>query len=198
MRLRDRIRAAVRTFRETPDVHSRLTTAEYELKLADQALELRKRECEDLRGTMEEKDSWLQFLKARTTALSSALKELSPSLSTTEEMKHFYDTVSRSLDPEGFTLYRVAEKMMSVDLNCLFPDGELKTANGHQLLKYLTEYCFDEVDTSTPEYQRFERQLYESVLTRMGFDELLAPEGPQQMTVQEQQATPLTPAMTMI
>lgn len=32
-----------------------------------------------------------------------------------------------------------------------------------------------EVDTSTPEYQRFEGQLYRSVLEHMGFDGLLVP-----------------------
>ena len=58
---------------------------------------------------------------------------------------------------------------------------------------YLTAACFDavewetipgstyesaalgDVDTASPEYRQFERQLYENVLERMGFDELLIP-----------------------
>ena len=197
MRLRDRFRAALQTFREAPDLQSRLTTAEYQRSLADQVLELRERECADLRGTIEEKDFRLRFLGAKSAALTSALKEFSPKLSSTEEMKHFYNTVSCTLDPDGFTMHRVAEKLTGVDTVSLFPyenaHGAFETASGRELMKYLTAYCFDavqwesvpdgaykkavlsEVNTTTPEYQRFERQLYESVLERMGFDELLAP-----------------------
>ena len=43
MRLRDRLSAALQTFREAPDLRARLDTVEYELKLADQALELRQK-----------------------------------------------------------------------------------------------------------------------------------------------------------
>lgn len=32
-----------------------------------------------------------------------------------------------------------------------------------------------EVDTSIPEYQAFEKQLYEKVLERMGFQDIVAP-----------------------
>ena len=56
---------------------------------------------------------------------------------------------------------------------------------------------FKEVDTTTPEYQRFERQLYESVLERMGFGEFLNPEEVQQTAVQEQQTAPQASAMAM-
>lgn len=197
MRLRDRFRAALQTFREAPDLRSQLTTAEYQRSLADQVLELRERECEDLRGTIEEKDFRLRFLGARSAALSSALKEFSPKLSSTEEMKHFYNTVSRSLDPDGFILHHMAEKLTGIDTASRFPyenaSGAFETASGRELMKYLTAYRFDavqwesvpgtayekaipgEVDTTTPEYRQFERQLYERVLERMGFDELLAP-----------------------
>ena len=64
---------------------------------------------------------------------------------------------------------------------------------GHQHLGWLTAVHFQaveweiipnstyesatllEVDTSTPEYQAFEKQLYEKVLERMGFQDILAP-----------------------
>ena len=244
MRLRDRIRAAVQTFRETPDLHSRLTAAEYELQLADQTLELMGKECDQLRGTIQEKDSQLaaaketaedlsfrlhdtiaendsqvQYLGARADALLCALREFPPRLSSTEEMKRFYDAISYNLDPDGFTLYRVAQKLSGVDVPGLFSyeeaRGMFEEASGHQLMSYLIPCYFDavewecipgsmyeraefkEVDTTTPEYQRFERQLYEGVLERMGFDEFLVPEESQQTAVQVQQAAPQTSAITM-
>ncbi len=254
MRLRDRLKAAVQTFREAPDLHSRLTAAEYELKIADQTLELMGKECDHLRGTVQEKDSkliaaenslkyanqrldqaedacfhlhntieendsQLQFLGAKADALFSALREFSPRLSSTEEMKRFYDAVSYDLDPSGFTLYNVAKKLAGVEVTSLFPyeeaRGIFEEATGHQLMSYLTACCFDavewesipgsmyeraelgEVDTTTPEYQRFERQLYEGVLERMGFGEFLNPEEPRQTAVQERQDASQASAMTM-
>lgn len=220
MRLRDRFSAALRTFREAPDLHSRLTAAEYERSLAEQMLEVRERECEGLRRELREKDDRLRFLYARTDALSSALtlKGFSPKLSTTEEMKRFYDAVARRLDPDGFTLHHVAERLAGVDTVRLFPYedacGMFEAASGKDLLKYLTAYCFHavtwkivpgttyekavlgEVDASKPEYQRFERQLYQSVLERMGFDGLLVPEQARQEAEQAPSQNE-TAAMTM-
>ncbi len=245
MRLRDRIKAAVQTFREAPDLHSRLVAAEYELKIADQTLELMGKECDHLRdtiqekdsrltaaedkaedvsfrlyNTIEEKDSQLQFLGAKADALLYALREFPPRLSTTEDMKRFYDAVSYNLDPDGFTLYRTAQKLFGVDVTSLFPyeeaRGMFEEATGHQLMSYLTACCFDavewesipgsmyesaalsEVDTTTPEYQLFERQLYEGVLERMGFGEFLNPEEVQQTAVQEQQDAPQAATMLMV
>ena len=172
-----------------------------------------------MRDTIEEKDSRLRFLDARSDALLSALTEFSPKLSTTEEMKRFYGTVSYDLDPEGFTLYRVATNLAGVEVTSLFPyenaRGMFELANGYTLMDYLTAYCFDAVeweivprttheravlggvDETTPEYRRFERQLYESVLKRMGFDELLAPEQAEPAPVQVQECTG-QPANTML
>ena len=70
---------------------------------------------------------------------------------------------------------------------------------GHQLLDWLIAVHFQaveweiipnstyesatllEVDTTTPEYQEFEKQLYKKVLERMGFEGILAPEVTQTM-----------------
>lgn len=134
-------------------------------------------------------------------------------------MKHFYDAVSYNLDPDGFMLYCTAKKLSGMDVPGLFPYeeacGVFKEASGHQLMSYLTACCFNavewntvpgsmyeraelgEVDTTTPEYRRFERQLYESVLERMGFDEFLVPEEPQQTAVQKQQSVSQESAMIM-
>lgn len=220
MRLRDRFSAALRTFREAPDLHSRLTAAEYERSLAEQMLEVRERECEGLRRELREKDDRLRFLYARADALSSALtlKAFSPRLSTTEEMKRFYNAVARRLDPEEFTLHHVAERLAGVDTVSLFPYedacGMFEAASGRDLLKYLTACCFGavkweivpgttyekavlgEVDASKPEYQRFERQLYRNVLERMGFDGLLVPEQASQ-TAEQTPAQNESTAMTM-
>lgn len=229
MRLRDRLRAAVQTFRVAPGLQSRLNTVEYELKLADQALELREKECDQLRDTMqehsfrfvcttEEKDSQIRFLSARSDALWAVLKEFPPRLSATEEMKRFYDAVSYDLDPEGFTLYRMATKLTGTEVTSLFPyedaRGMFEEASGHQLMGYLiagrfgavdwevipgTTYeksILGEVDLTTPEYHAFEKQLYEGVLNRMGFGEFLA-QGPELRQDQEPQSCGQVPDMTM-
>lgn len=219
MQLRDRLTAAVQIFREAPNLRSRLNIAEHELKLAKQSTEQWEAECLQMYDTMEEKDSRLRFLEARSNALSSALKEFSPRLSTTEEMKRFYDTVSCDLDPEGFTLYRVAKNLTGEEVTSLFPyedaHGMFELASGHELMSYLTACYFGaveweiipgttyesavlgEVDETTPEYQQFERQLYESVLKRMGFDELLVPEQAEPEPVQVRECT-AQPANTML
>lgn len=123
MRLRDRIGAAVRAFCGDEELRTRLTVSEYERRLAEQELELRERECEGLRGELQEKESRLQFLYARTDALSSALtlEEFSHKFSTTEEMKRLYNAVSRSLDPDCFLLHRMAEQLAGVETVGLFP-----------------------------------------------------------------------------
>ncbi len=91
----------------------------------------------------------------------------------------------------------MAKRLACVDTVSLFPyedaRGMFEAASGRELLKYLTAYRFGtveweivpgttyeravlgEVDTSAPEYQRFEGQLYRSVLERMVFDGLLVP-----------------------
>ena len=107
-----------------------------------------------------------------------------------EELKQLYQKNAPQLDPEGFKLYRAAVDITGFDLygtfyyedNC----GMFEEANGHQLLRYLiadrfhaVEWsivpgtCYEaaalrEVDTTTPEYQAFELELYEKVLEQMG------------------------------
>ena len=218
MRLRDRIGAAIQAFCGSRDLHARLTASEYARSLAEQMLEVREMECEGLHKELREKDDRLRFLYARADALSSALtlKEFSPKLSTTEEMKRFYHAVCRRLDPEGFTLHRVAEQLAGVDTVSLFPYedacGMCEAAAGGELLKDLTAHCFGavtwevvpgttyekavlgKVDTTTPEYRQFESQLYKSVLELMGFGGLLDQDQPCQETAK--QAVQNVPAMS--
>lgn len=147
--------------------------------------------------TLREQTDYADFLSHKAEALQDALVEFCPQLSTPEEMKRFYDTISPSMDAQGFTLYHMAKELTGIDVPACFPyednRGMFELMEGHQLLDWLTAVHFQaveweiipnstyesatllEVDTSTPEYQAFEKQLYEKVLERMGFQNLLAP-----------------------
>lgn len=81
--------------------------------------------------------------------------------------------------------------------------GVFDEADGRQLLKYLTALRFRavrweivpgttyeraillEVDTTTPEYRAFEKQLYTQALCDLGFQSLLTPEREQQKGIRK-------------
>ena len=175
MRLRDRLHAAMQAFREAPGLRAQLTASEYRRSLAEQMLELRERECEGLHNELREKDDRLRFLYARADALSSALtlKEFSPRLSTTEEMKRFYDAVSRGLDPNGFTLHHMAERLTGVETVSLFPYedacGMFEAASGRELLKYLTAERWTPPPRSTSDSRTSSIGAFWSAWDSMGF-----------------------------
>ena len=140
----------------------------------------------------------LRFSEKKAEAQQAALAEFCPKLDSLESMLRFYETISPSLDPQGFTLYRTAKKMTKIDLHSYFAyedsRGMFEETDGRRLLRWLTAAyfhavdweivtgtCYEEailreVDTSTPEYQAFEKKLYRKVLERMGFGDLLTPE----------------------
>lgn len=113
---------------------------------------------------------------------------------TNEELKNAYNRIAPHLDAEGFRLYAVARKLTGFSEYQAFPyedaRGLFETANGHQLMKYLIADHFDAVDwdivpgtcyeaasllpadTSTPEYQAFERAVYEETLRSLGFRQM--------------------------
>ena len=181
-----------------PDIVSELETARFELRQARQALEQSEQEHGSLWLTLEEQKDYTKFLSGKAEALQEALTEFCPKLSTPEELKRFYDTISPGLDASGFTLYRMAQELTGIDVPSCFSyednRGLFEVMDGHQLLDWLTAVRFQavewdiipgttyeaatlrEVDTSTPEYQAFEKQLYEKVLGRMGFQDLLEPD----------------------
>jgi len=187
----------LRAIREYPSARAELETARSELRQAQQALEQSKQNCESLWFTSNEQSDHIKFLSHKAEALQDALTEFCPKLSAPEELKRFYDTVSPSMDAQGFTLYRMAQKLTGIDVPSLFPyednRGLFEMMDGHQLMEWLTAVhfqavdweiipgsCYEaatlrEVDTSTPEYQAFEKQLYEKVLERLGFQDILAP-----------------------
>ena len=194
MGLRDMLRA----IREYPAARAELETVQLELRQAQQALEKNAQELESMYFASNEQQEYTEFLSGKAEALQDALEEFCPKLSTPEELKRFYDTISPSMDESGFTLYRVAKELTGIDVPSCFPyednRGMFEVMDGHQLMEWLTAVRFQaveweiipnstyeyatlqEVDTSTPEYQAFETQLYGKVLERMGFHALVLPE----------------------
>lgn len=185
MDLRDMLQA----IREYP-------TACADLETARTALEESKQKRRSLTLEMGEQTHRLRFLTRKSAALQAALTELCPQISSVEEMKRLYKTLAPSLDSKGFVLYHMAEQLTGIDIHTFFPyednRGLFEGADGRRLLNYLTAAHFHavdwsivpgttyesatlrKVDTSTPEYQAFEKQLYMKVLSRMGFDDMLA------------------------
>ena len=194
MGLRDMLRA----IREYPAARAELETARSELRQAQQELGQSRETCESLWLTLDEQKDYTKFLSSKAEALQAALDAFCPRLSTPEELKRFYDAISPDMDPSGFTLYRMAKELTGIDVPSCFPyednRGLFEEMSGHSLLDWLTAVHFQavdwdiipgstyesatlrEVDTSTSEYQAFEKQLYAKVLERMGFQSLLGPE----------------------
>ena len=192
------LRDIIRAIREYPAAHAELEAARFELRQAQQALEQSEQDRESLSLELSEQKDHTDFLSHKAEALQDALNEFCPRLSTPEELKRFYDTISPSMDESGFTLYRMAKELTGIDVPSCFPyednRGMFEVMEGHQLLDWLIAVHFQaveweiipnstyeyatlrEVDTSTPEYQAFEKQLYAKVLERMGFQSLLEPE----------------------
>ena len=194
------LREMLRSVREYPAARARLEAAERELSQARTALEKSELECQRLSGDYSEARRRANFSEKKSAALQAALDAYCPKLSSLAEMIRFYETVSPSLDPQGFTLFRAAKKMTGIDLYSYFAYedscGMFEQMDGCQLLRWLTAArfgavdweivtgtCYEEailreVDTSAPEYLAFEEKLYRKVLERMGFGTLLAPEEP--------------------
>ena len=196
MGLRDMLQA----IQEYPAACARLETTQRELDQAQKALEESELECQRLSGDYSEARRRANFSEKKSAALQAALDAYCPKLSSLAEMIRFYETVSPSLDPQGFTLFRTAKKMTGIDLYSYFAyedsRGLFEQMDGRQLLRWLTSARFGavdweivtgtiyeeavlrEVDASAPEYLAFEAKLYQKVLERMGFGTLLAPEEP--------------------
>ena len=184
------LRDIIRAIREYP-------AALAELRRTQQALERSEQTCVALRDEAGERADHERFLTRQLAVVQTALVGFCPRLSSPEDMKQFYNTISPSVDPQGFTLYHMAEKLTGIDVSSFFPyednRGLFVEADGRQLLRWLTAAHFHavdwsivpgttyeraalrEVDTAAPEYREFERQLYEKTLERMGFQDVLVP-----------------------
>lgn len=184
------LRDAIRAVREYPAVQR-------ELRQTQQALAQSKQTCAALRDEIGNQSNHERFLTRQLAAVQTALKEFCPRLGSTEDMKRLYDAIAPKVDPENFTLYRIAEKMTGIEVYSFFPyednRGLFTQADGRQLLRWLAAAHFHavdwaivpgtpyeratlrEVDTTTPEYHAFEGQLYAKALEQFGFQDVLAP-----------------------
>ena len=191
------LRDILQAIREYPAVRAELEVAQFELRQVQQVLEQSEQTCAALRDKVGERANHERFLTRQLAAVQTVLKEFCPQLSSLEDMKRFYEMISPSVDPHGFTLYHMAENLTGIDVFSFFPyednRGLFAEADGRQLLRWLTAAHFRavdwaivpgttyeratlrEVDTTTPAYQAFEKQLYEKVLERMGFQDILTP-----------------------
>ena len=74
-----------------------------ELRRTQQTLERSEQTCAALRDEAGERANHERFLARQLAAVQTALVEFCPRLSSLEDMKRFYDTISPSVDPQGFT-----------------------------------------------------------------------------------------------
>lgn len=165
------------------ELDSTLAATEHELELAEDDAGI-------LRQTLDRTANHLDACRA-------ALQVLCAESPSNEKLLQIYETVSPSMDPRGFALFHTAEKLTGIDVSSFFSyednRGLFAQMDGRQLLRWVTAAHFQavkwtavpgtvyeaaallEVDTSTPEYRVFERQLYGKTLERMGFQDILAP-----------------------
>ena len=164
-------------------------------QLEDNLLHLIK-EYDELSDTAQRRGDTLTRTRQSMKVYRAALLSFCPELNSVERLLQFYDCVAPEFDPDGFHLYFAAEEITGIrNLYGCFPYedacGCFEEADGHALLRYLTAAHFgavswevvpgttyerailQEMDTSTAEYQAFERQFYAKALERMGFQEFL-------------------------
>lgn len=155
--------------------------------------------CDELSDTAQRHGDILARTRQSMKAYRAVLLSFCPELNSVERLRQFYDCVAPEFDPDGFHLFFAAEEITGIrNLYEYFPyedaRGCFEEADGHALLRYLTAAHFGAVswevvpgttyeravlqaaDTSTAEYQAFERQFYAKALERMGFQEFLPPE----------------------
>ena len=137
--------------------------------------------------------------RQKVETLKKAFVSFCPALDSTEKIRQFYDAIAPDFDADGFHLYDAALSISSYpNIPGEFPyednRGVFDEADGHQMLKYLTALRFHaiqwevvpgapyekaallEVDTTTPEYRAFEKQIYTRALCSLGFQCLLPQE----------------------
>lgn len=172
----------------------------------------------DTRNELEKTDTDASLLErklerttAKLDACQAAVRSLCSQPPSGEELRQIYGAIAPAQDEYGFSLYFAAKNITDIDVPSYFPyeenQGMFESAQGPLLLRYLTAARFGAVtweivpgtsyekavlgtvDTSTPEYQAFERQLYEKTLEWMGFQDITAPR--QELDVREDHITEL-------
>ena len=202
MKWKDILHAA----REYPKLRETFETTSSELDITrtkcedlDEQCFMLRMENDGLRTDGDAMSRRIEDMEKKTSALWSALQSFCPQLDTTEKLKQLYGCVAPQYDEEGFKLFRTAQKVTGItNLEAKFPYedacGYFEDADGHRLLRYLTAAHFQavqwealpgttyertellDIDTSTPEYQDFERRIYAKALRDMGFQDLLPQE----------------------
>ncbi|HIZ29885.1 MAG TPA: hypothetical protein H9813_01435 [Candidatus Fournierella merdipullorum] len=147
--------------------------------------------------------------RQKIAKLQKVLASFCPVLDSTEKLCRFYDIIAPEFDGDGFHLYDAALAISGIrHIGSEFPyednRGAFDFADGRQLLKYLTALRFHavqwdvvpgtpyekaillEVDTATPEYRAFERDIYAGALRNMGFQDLLPQERERQTGKQKE------------
>lgn len=164
--------------------NSQLQSEEQRNRQLEDALQAQKRDTKQLQQKLE--------------GCMNALRLLGPKLDTQELLEQFYAAVMPTMDRDGFRLYSTAAKMTGFNPYEVFSyednRGMFEEADGHTLMRYLLARKFNavewviapgtayesatlrDVDTTTPEYRNFSKNLYEQTLRKMGFGNLLPPE----------------------
>lgn len=160
-----------------------------ELEQLETTLEVREQEWNAIYEDSIALSTELDFLEKREHALVQAIRNVVPDLNTLEQQKKLYEAAAPYLDPEGYDLYGVAGKITGFKIHHAFPTednlGRFEFASGYQMMPYLEAYCFGDItwepiqpgyefasemkiNTGTPEYQSFQKELYSEVLQKLG------------------------------
>ena len=153
----------------------------------------------------------LERTTAKLDACQAAVRSLCSQPPSAEELQQIYEAIAPAQDEYGFSLYFAAKNLTGIDVPSHFPyeenQGVFESAKGSLLLRYLTAArfgavtweivpgtCYEKavlgtVDTSAPEYQAFERQLYEKALEWLGFEGISTPS--QRLGTREEKTTEL-------
>ena len=187
--------------RDYPKLQRELEVAQKKAKEFEQKYEKAEKENDRMAEMMDVQESEMHLLRLHHDAYAAVLKEIGPVVKLAEEAKKLYECVAPYLDPQGFTLYRAAERITGFNLYDAFPYedscGRFERATGNELMRYLeadrfggvsweivpgyTYECAElrDIDKSTSEYQAYEKQLYVEALKRLGFESLLFTEAEQ-------------------
>lgn len=184
----------LRTILSEPDILDELASTQERLRETERELDVCINQAETNDFLWEGR---LEQAKQEARDYRAALLAVCPSPTSPGDMKQLYYAITPHLDKYGFELYRTAKRLTGIDVCNAFPyednRGMFEEADGYRLLRYLTAAHFHAVewtvvpgtchekaalltvDTTTPEYLEFERELYEGTLMHLGFQEIMHP-----------------------
>ena len=136
MSLWRRLRQAVQAVREYPKASNELEETRYKLWDAQQALDHSGEERERLATALCEQKNRLNFFEQKTDALSSALRDFCPKLSSAEETKRFYEEryAAKYAQPQAYA-YAICLKEANYPIGYINVDMEEHHDFGYGLRK---------------------------------------------------------------